>query len=312
MRFAFEAWWVCCVLQSLAAFIECSSRRLLVVKSNIREEMSNAREDQLMKRLDSSAIETQQDSRQEERFNELVEASRKRGPWLRFFRHFVPRAIRRRLRKKSRLKLAMEAFARSHPDPFFLQIGSCDGVTGDPIHEHVRAGGWRGIVVEPVPYNFEKLVLNYADLPSVCCQNVIISSKDGTVCFWYMRETDDPMPNWYNQIGSLDRDHVLKHKSFIPNIEDYIVSKEFECLSLTTLLSRVPNVARIDLLHTDVEGHDYEILKQFDFDRYKPKLIVFEDFHLTIDDRQACQALLESKGYEVIREGQDGIAVMRG
>src|SRR5450432_1889496 len=44
----------------------------------------------------------------------------------------------------------------------FLQIGSNDGITQDPLREFiVRQPKWRGCFVEPLPHLFAKLKRNY-------------------------------------------------------------------------------------------------------------------------------------------------------
>lgn len=47
----------------------------------------------------------------------------------------------------------------------FLQIGSNDGLTRDPIYQLIsRNNGWCGLFVEPVPYLFERLKKNYSSV----------------------------------------------------------------------------------------------------------------------------------------------------
>src|SRR5690242_13997123 len=42
-----------------------------------------------------------------------------------------------------------------------LQIGAHDGKRHDPVHRLLIESDWAGILVEPVPRFFEKLVANY-------------------------------------------------------------------------------------------------------------------------------------------------------
>lgn len=43
----------------------------------------------------------------------------------------------------------------------FIQIGSNDGLANDPLREFVLSKRWKGILVEPVPYLFDRLIDNY-------------------------------------------------------------------------------------------------------------------------------------------------------
>ena len=47
---------------------------------------------------------------------------------------------------------------------FFVQVGSNDGIRGDPIHELIIANKkWRGIFIEPVRFFFDRLKHNYGN-----------------------------------------------------------------------------------------------------------------------------------------------------
>jgi hypothetical protein len=55
------------------------------------------------------------------------------------------------------------------------------------------------------------------------------------------------------------------------------------------------------------------VLKQIDFARYRPKLILYEHRHLNDADRTAAASLLSREGYRLIDCGPlDTMAVRRG
>src|SRR5438094_5650 len=58
-------------------------------------------------------------------------------------------------------------------------------------------------------------------------------------------------------------------------------------------------VLKIDLLNIDCEGFDYVILRQFDFTTLRPRIVLFEQKHLTAQDRQAAKIMMERAGYKV-------------
>jgi hypothetical protein len=58
----------------------------------------------------------------------------------------------------------------------------------------------------------------------------------------------------------------------------------------------------------DTEGHDWEILRAFDFTRFHPALVMFEHQHLSANDKAAAYALLKTQGYEC-RETPEGDAM---
>src|SRR5207245_6466419 len=65
-------------------------------------------------------------------------------------------------------KTTVREIARRSSKPLrVVQIGSNDGVANDPINESLRARRWSGVLVEPIPYLFERLRANYEGVPAV-------------------------------------------------------------------------------------------------------------------------------------------------
>jgi hypothetical protein len=108
-------------------------------------------------------------------------------------------------------------FAKRRRDVFFFQIGAHDGKTDDKLHLLVRERQWRGVLVEPVKYLFDRLVSNYAGTQGLSFENKALMAKDGSATLYFLRQTNDPLlPHWYDQLGSFNRDVVLSHKAAIP------------------------------------------------------------------------------------------------
>ena len=68
-------------------------------------------------------------------------------------------------------------------------------------------------------------------------------------------------------------------------------------------------VERIDLLSIDTEGHDWIVLQQFDFVRYRPYWVEVELANLRAADREAALDYLRRSGYFVYHADRDGYAV---
>lgn len=220
----------------------------------------------------------------------------------------LPEPVQKVLRreKPTAVARALAELARTRSHVTFVQIGSCDGTTGDPIHRHVVERGWSGVVVEPVPYNFERLVEAYRGVRGVRCENVAISDTNGTRTFYHLR-SDPSLPAWCAQIGSFNRAHLEKHVIMLRDVESYIVETEVQCITLDELLVR-SGIDRLDLLHTDVEGFDFQILKQIDFARHRPELILYEDLHMNDRDREEASRMLRAEGYTITTDGMNSLA----
>jgi FkbM family methyltransferase len=185
-------------------------------------------------------------------------------------------------------------------DFFFIQIGANDGIVHDPLYRYVLENRWNGVLVEPVQYYFDLLKQNYAGASQLQFENVAISDVDGYREFFRIREDLDFLPQWTKGLGSFDRAVLMKHRWVIPNIQRYIVQERVECLSFASLLKR-HGVDKIDLLMIDTEGYDFEIIKQIDFDGFRPGVIIYEHKHFARSDRLNCEKLLIGRNYVLHR-----------
>lgn len=181
----------------------------------------------------------------------------------------------------------------------FVQIGSNDGVIHDPIHQVVRACGWSGVLVEPLPALYERLVANYDGVPNLAFENAAVGTVDGTSTLYLV----DPRPGdpyWIDQIASFDRATLEGHDDRIVGVRERIVEFQVASLTLPTLVSR-HGLTAVDLLHVDVEGYDFEVLKQIDFaSRWAPTFIIYEREHFDRETDKAATRLLRNAGYRLV------------
>jgi FkbM family methyltransferase len=190
----------------------------------------------------------------------------------------------------------------------FVQIGAGDGVSGDPIHQLIIRHRWTGVMVEPVPYLFNQLTRNYAGLAGLRFENCAIGETSGNAKFWYLRESqNEQLPNWYNQLGTLKLENLLKHESELPDLKSLIVQHEVRCKSLRELILSAARTT-FDLLLVDAEGYDDAIVKQVDGESVNPNLIVFERKHLDQSQTEICYQHLRFLGYEIIESYYDAVA----
>lgn len=193
----------------------------------------------------------------------------------------------------------------------FLQVGSNDGRFGDPICRLIKTrGNWSGVFVEPVPYAYERLVKNYGIDPKYTFEKVAISACREKKTFFYVSEAakeelGDDLPVWYDQLGSFDKEHILKHLDGI--LAPYVVGVEIECEPIKEVLER-NSITSLDLVHIDTEGFDYQVLKQIDLSSYRPQLILFEHKHLSPSERLMAKEMLENAGYRLAEIDGDTLA----
>jgi FkbM family methyltransferase len=188
-----------------------------------------------------------------------------------------------------------------------VQIGAYDGKSNDFLsYLLLRNRKWRAILVEPVPFLFERLKTNYFSAPWVEFSNVAIGTETKWMTFYHVKaEAENEFPHWCTQLGSFSKEHILSH---IDSIEPYIRKTDVRCESLMDFLSG-RGALKLDVLMIDTEGFDYDIVRQIDFYRSRPRVIVYEHTHLSEEQKTDLADILQSGGYKVTQYEEDTLAV---
>lgn len=200
----------------------------------------------------------------------------------------------------------MGAFGQAFPRACVIQVGANDGARYDPLRREILRRQWSGVLVEPVPFIYERLCANYAGHPTMRFENCAIAAEGGAMPFHYLRR-DPSLPQWASGLGSFMLDVVLSHRQWIPDIENYLESTDVPCKSLDELCDSYA-LGQVDLLQIDTEGYDYEIVRMIDFERLRPRLIVFEHKHLQAAERASSEARLRDHGFELVHTQNDTVA----
>lgn len=203
----------------------------------------------------------------------------------------------------------LDALTVSLGEVFFLQIGANDGFHFDPIEPFVASGKWHGILVEPVPFLFERLTARYAGRSDLMFENCAIASADGTRKFYYVRPVGDATDKWGGGIGSFSLAHVLKYAPMIPDLGKRIEPVQVQCLSLVSLLAK-HQVNHLDAFVVDVEGFDWQVIQTIPFERIRPTLLMYEHEHLKPDADAACVAMLKGQGYRILRRHSNSLGIV--
>lgn len=181
----------------------------------------------------------------------------------------------------------------------FVQVGSNDGVANDPLHAVVRAQGWEGVLVEPVPELFDQLQANYAGVAGLRFENVAVGEPGPAVPLHLVRPAAGDPP-WVTQLASFDKQVVLRHADDLPGLAGRVRAVLVEVVSLPELVAR-SGLAHVDVLHVDVEGADLAVVDQVDpAAGWAPAVIVFEKKHLAPDDFRRTVGVLGQAGYRSV------------
>jgi len=197
------------------------------------------------------------------------------------------------------------------PQPIFVKVGANDGVSGDPVSDVLLADEkWRGLLIEPVPFIFDRLRKNFGDEKRFLLEQVAIGANIGQAAFFYVdakaAEVIPDLPIWYDQLGSFNRNHITKHLDGVLN--PFILECIVEVRPLSEVLKK-HGIRDVHLLHIDAEGYDFEVLKTIDLASEAPAAILLEQKNLTEADKVELRAHLRKHGYRVDDVGGDLFAV---
>ena len=198
---------------------------------------------------------------------------------------------------------------------FFIQVGANDGVTGDHLHNYIKKNKWHGILMEPVPYIFEKLKENYRTQPNLIFENSAIGKENGLVPFYSISEYNsegvkhDQFANGLAQLGSFDKKTLLQHSAMHPEFKNFIKEIKVPTITLNDLFLKY-SVTNLDLLLIDTEGYDFEILNNTNFEKIKPAILIFEHQHISRNDYKILIRKLKSYGYKFFVNRWDTFSVL--
>ena len=171
-------------------------------------------------------------------------------------------------------------FSKIKKDGIFIEIGACDGVQFSNTFK-LKQYGWNGIICEPSPYWLKKMR----------SRNCIISKKAVFHESGLKLKFEDVEK--YPDLSGLSTNFEKDANS---NLRQNTKTTEVETITLNDLIEKnMPN-KKIDYISIDTEGSEYEIIKNFNFDKFKVEIFTIE--HNFIDKkRDDILKLMTSNGY---------------
>lgn len=212
-------------------------------------------------------------------------------------------ALNHEILQKSKSQLRQDIFVLEQlnykRNGFFVEFGATNGVDLSNTHLLETEFGWTGILAEPATLWHADLHKNRQCRIDKRC---VLSRTGETIEF---NQTDYPELSTADQFS--DSDH---HAEARKTGKRYAV----ETVSLMDLLAEHNAPSDIDYLSIDTEGSEYEILKDFDFNKYKIKVITCE--HNFSPMREKLFELFSANGYkrklEDISQFDDWYVLERG
>lgn len=195
-----------------------------------------------------------------------------------------PQAAELEQRAKSQLGQELWVLERSQykRGGFFIEFGATDGLALSNSWLLEKDFGWSGICAEPNPAFFTELQKNRSCQLSPAC----IGGKSGD-------EVEFILADVFGGIAAYGGEDMHSDKRDAYRAEGNIL--RLTTVSLDDFLTAQNAPREIDYLSIDTEGSEYEILRNFPFDKWKIRLITVE--HNFTPQRQQIFELLTRNGY---------------
>lgn len=169
---------------------------------------------------------------------------------------------------------------------YFVEFGAADGILHSNTWLLENHFGWQGILAEPSTWWHDSLRKNRSCNIDTTC---VWSHSNQEVIF---NEVDPNTVGYASELSTIDAFSNCDNHANIRSIgKKYMV----ETLSLIDLLKKYAAPTEIDYLSIDTEGSELEILRAFDFDQYKIKIITCEHNYTPL--RNDIHDLLSERGY---------------
>lgn len=220
------------------------------------------------------------------------------------------------------IKSIMEELRTKSHKKTIVQIGANDGVQNDTLREYIFEGSqnifW--ILIEPLPYYFQKLNQLYGGRPDVLLVNKAAGKESGLLKLFFLdpeiaekMNGEGPINNWAHGQGSISRAKVVKSifendfrgASYVRQIPKFI-----EGIRDTTIpVSPTDDFLKdqnVEMLVIDVQGFEVEVLKGMNPNNLPKYIVVENEF-----DDERIQNYLSTLNYVCASKGHDLIFIQK-
>jgi hypothetical protein len=149
---------------------------------------------------------------------------------------------------------------RGKRDGFFVEAGAADGIQLSNTLLLEKHLGWKGILIEPTSA-FEKLLKNR---PNCILHNSCLGSERKTVILHEICDCGWQAGNLFLS-RAIDDNGIFKEKV---DSNNSTISYQKEAVPLQEILLKYNAPKVIDYFSLDVEGYEYEVLRNFPFKDY--------------------------------------------
>ena len=174
------------------------------------------------------------------------------------------------------------------------------------------------LLVEPVPHNISAIKENLKEFKNIHLEPVAVASVRETKDFFFVKATsiNKLEKHWASGIGSFNKNHLLDHRTKRFLIEEDDIDKiPIKTVKFEDLIEKY-SITEIDKILIDIEGYEYEILKDMDLKKVPINSILFEYKHFdgyqkTGEKLEEILKKFEENNYKISKVDEENILAIK-
>ena len=174
------------------------------------------------------------------------------------------------------------------------------------------------LLVEPVPHNISAIKENLKEFKNIHLEPVAVASVRETKDFFFVKATsiNKLKKHWASGIGSFNKNHLLNHRTKRFLIEEDDIDKiPIKTVKFEDLIEKY-SITEIDKILIDIEGYEYEILKDMNLKKVQINSILFEYKHFdgyqkTGEKLEEILKKLEENNYKTSKVDEENILAIK-
>ena len=204
------------------------------------------------------------------------------------YAHFLEFVVQNRWKSQSQVSqdLFVFYFAKNQKNGFFIEIGACDGVKFSNTYMLEKVG-WSGIICEPSKYWHTRIKKR-----NCIINKKAVFSESGTKIKFDEFPTS-PELSGFNKYLDNDDNKEIRSKGYK---SEAFQTYHVETITLNDLIAENTDKKSIDYISIDTEGSEYEIIKNFDFNKYTVEIFTIEHNYIK-EKRDKIYDLLTKNNY---------------
>ena len=186
-------------------------------------------------------------------------------------------------------KFLYENYFNKKTNGFYIELGAVDGIFQSNTKFFEDNLNWTGILIEPNENAFDKLKINR---PKNYLFNNLISNCDTDLEYKWL----DEVVAVAGVSNTLPKSNYDWYDNFATKNNYKINTKIIKPTTLTNIIKSI-KIHNIDFLSLDVEGHEYEVLKSWDFS-VPIDIILIEMLGIDKEKEELCREILIQNNYK--------------